>query len=186
VTEGKAHEGPRNIREHEIALSGLPWNAPRTAAFVRILRSFAVFAAQDDTRWGQLAGKLLRSPAEGFMKSMFVVLAAVAVMAGCQQKTETTTETTPTGTLETKTTTVTTTVPAVVVDTMATAAAKESVEAAGRNAADATKDAAHATGTALEKAGDKTADAARSAAHGTGTAMEAAGKKIQEKTAPKH
>ena len=69
-----------------------------------------------------------------------VLLAAL----GCEKKTETQTVTDSTGTFQSETTTVSATVPTV--DTAATAAAAQDVK-------DATRDAAHATGTAMETAG---------------------------------
>ena len=70
--------------------------------------------------------------------------AILILLAACNQKTETQTTVTPTGTVQSSTTTTTITVPAV--DTATTAEVK-------REAKEAVKDAAHATGTAMEKAG---------------------------------
>ena len=83
-------------------------------------------------------------------KTPFLLIAAALFVAACEQRTETTTATDSSGTVQTKTTTVTGTVPAV--DTTATAQAKEDAKEATHEGANAARDA-HATGTAMETAG---------------------------------
>ena len=80
----------------------------------------------------------------GMRTQSTLVLLLLVLGTACNQKTETRTTADTSGTVQTKTTTVTATVPAI--DTTATAEVK-------REAKEAVKDAAHATGTALEKAG---------------------------------
>ena len=80
------------------------------------------------------------------MTAIHAAALVLALLAGtaCEKRTETQTVSDTNGTVQEKTTTVSATVPSV--DTAATAAAKEKVETAAR-------DAAHATGTAMETAG---------------------------------
>src|ERR1700748_2439924 len=110
-----------------------------------------------------LAANLRAHPRRLLMRSIILTMAALVIVAGCEQKTETQTTTNATGTVQTKTTTVTSTMPQVTVDTAATEAAKENLQAAGEKAKEN-----------LQVAGDKAKVMATDAAHATGTALEKA------------
>ena len=88
---------------------------------------------------------------ECVMRYSGVLLIGALFVCACNQRTETTTVTDSTGTVQQKTTTVTATVPSI--DTTATAEAKRDVKDAAHDAANTARDAAHATGTAMETAG---------------------------------